>query len=212
MATKKATENEKKITVNLNLKTISVPIIGETELIMNRFSEKAGQQIKEIAEAERGLKQGGKKKNISDPESAYQNSFYRFADGETYGFPATGFKDAMVTAAYRSYNRPQTVTRSAFHVIADDPFTGLVKINGTPRMREDMVRVGTINKVASPRYRAGFPEWSAVVTIQFMADVITEEEIVGILNAAGYNCGIGEWRPEKSNSGWAGRWKVASTE
>lgn len=213
MATKKTTsEAEKSIVVSLNVKTVKVPIVGIAPLIMSRFDEKSKQQINEIGKADTGLKQGGKKKNISDPEEQYQKSIYYFSDGKTCGFPAVAFKAAMVTAAYRTYGKPQTVTRSSFHVIADDPDTGLVKINGEHIMREDMVRVGTINKVASPRYRACFPSWSAVLTIQFLADTFSEQDIFGLVNAAGFSCGVGEWRPEKSNSGSFGLFTVANKE
>lgn len=206
--TKKAAEAEvKEIIVKLNLKTIRVPIEGIAPLIVSRFDEKSRQQIEESGQE--GLKQGGKRKNIVPPDEQYRKSIYYFDDGETCGFPAVAFKAAMVTAAYRTYGRPQTVTRSAFHVIADDPVTGLVKINGKHRMREDMVRVGGINKVASPRYRAEFPSWSAVLNIQFLEDVISEKEIVGLVSASGFTCGVGEWRPEKSNSGSFGLFRVA---
>ena len=208
MATKAKESVEKQIIVSLNVKSVQVPIVGIAPLIVSRFDEKSKTQIAEIGKAEQTLKQGGKKKNISDPKEQYEKSIYYFADGKTCGFPAVAFKAAMVTAAYRTYGRPQTVTRAAFHVIADDPATGLVKINGEHRMREDMVRVGTINKVASPRYRAEFPAWSALLTINYLADVISEEEIFGLVNAAGFTCGVGEWRPEKSNSGSFGLFTV----
>lgn len=208
-AAKKTKEEVKDIVVSLNLKTIEIPIEGIAPLIVSRFDEKSKQQIEEIGKIEQGLKQGGKKKNISDPQEQYEKSIYYLADGKTCGFPAVAFKAAMVTAAYRTYGRPQTTTRSAFHVLADD-VSGNIKINGEHRMREDMVRVGTINKVASPRYRAEFPAWSATLRIQFLADVISEKEIVGLANAAGFTCGVGEWRPEKSNSGSFGLFRVAS--
>lgn len=207
MATKKAEATAKEIVVSLNLKTIEVPIEGIAPLIVSRFDEKSKQQIEECGQT--GLKQGGKKKNIIPPEEQYAKSLYYFDDGKTCGFPAVAFKAAMVTAAYRTYGRPMTVTRSAFHVIADDPATGLIKINGQHRMREDMVRVGGIQKVAAPRYRAEFPSWSAVIRIQFLQDVITESELIGLLNTAGFTCGVGEWRPEKSNSGSFGLFRVA---
>lgn len=210
MATKKTEATEKQIVVSLNLKTIQVPIEGIAPLIVSRFDEKSKQQIEESGKAEKGLKQGGKKKNIADPQEQYEKSIYYFADGKTCGFPAVAFKAAMVTAAYRNYGRQMTVTRSSFHVIADDPATGLVKINGEHRMREDMVRVGGIQKVAAPRYRAEFPSWSAVITIKFMEDVITESELIGLLNTAGFACGVGEWRPEKSNSGSYGLFQVVN--
>lgn len=211
MAAKKK-EEAKDIEVQLNLKTVRIPIEGISPLIVYRFDEKTKNQMKENGKADTGLKQGGKRKAIADPEQEYENSIYYFADGKTYGFPATGFKSAMVRAAQVVYGRVMTTTKMMFRVMADDPKTGLVKIDGTPRMREDMVRVGTINKVASPRYRAEFPSWGAVITIQFLADVITEKEVIGILNAAGFACGVGEWRPEKAASGSFGMFQVVSTK
>ena len=209
MATKKTTEpTAKDITVNLNLKTISIPIEGIAPLIMSRFDEKSKQQIEESGPGK--LKQGKGKKAAPSPEEQYQRSIYYFADGKRIGFPAVAFKAAMVRAAQVVFGRTMTTTKTVFRVMADDPETGLVEIHGEHKMREDMVRVGTMNKVASPRYRACFPVWSAVITIQFIADVISEEEIAGILNAAGFCCGVGEWRPEKANSGSFGMFKVAA--
>lgn len=210
MATKKANE-AKDIQVSLNIKSISIPIIGISPLIVSRFDAKSARQIEENARAATGLKQGGKKKNIATPEEDYESSLYYFADGKRTGFPAGAFKAAMVTAGYRHYGKAQTILRSAFQVVADDPETNLVEIHGDHRLRCDMVRVGTINKVASPRYRAEYPEWSATITVQFLDGVISGDEIVGLLNASGFACGIGEWRPEKSNSGQYGMYKVAST-
>lgn len=209
-ATKK-TDEVKDIITELNLKTITFGIEGISPLIVSRFDEKSKQQIEEIGKVEQGLKQGGKKKKIADPQEQYEKSIYYLSDGKTCGFPAVAFKAAMVTAAYRTYKMPMTTTRSAFHVLADDPATGLVRITGEHRMREDMVRVGGIQKVASPRYRAEFPVWGATLTIQFLADVISEKQIIGLANAAGFTCGVGEWRPEKSNSGSFGLFRVVGS-
>ena len=132
-------------------------------------------------------------------------------DGKTPAFPARGFKAAMVRAAQVVYNCPMVRTRTLFRVIGDDESGELVKINGQHRMRLDMVRVGTVNKTAAPRYRAEFPVWSANVTIQYVADAISEEQIISYLNSAGFNCGIGEWRPEKSNSGSYGLFQVVNS-
>ena len=94
------------IIADLNLETITFNIEGIAPLIVSRFDEKSKQQIAEIGEAEQGLKQGGKKKNIANPEEQYKNSIYYFDDEKTCGFPAGAFKAAMVTAAYRTYKRP----------------------------------------------------------------------------------------------------------
>lgn len=206
--TTKATESEvKNISVSLELRTIQIPIEGIAPLIVSRFDEKSKQQIQESAPTK--LSQGKKKKGIEEPEDQYKKSIYYMSDGRT-GFPAVAFKAAMVRAAQVVYDMQMVKTRTLFRVIADDPDTGLVEIFGEHRMREDMVRVGTMTKTASPRYRAEFPSWSAVLTIQYIKDAITEEQIVGLVNSAGFCCGVGEWRPEKSNSGSFGLFRVVN--
>ena len=50
------------------------------------------------------------------------------------------------------------------------------------------------------------------ITIQFLEDKFTEKDIVGLLNAAGFTGGVGEWRPEKSNSGSFGLFRVVSSK
>jgi hypothetical protein len=207
MATKK-TEKIVDVDVELNLKKITIPIIGTTSLIMHKFDKKGLNQIIESGKVDVEMKQGGKKKNIANPDEDYIDSIHFFSDGKTCGFPATAFKKAMVNMAGRIFKSKMTEARAAFYIEADDPETGLVKINGEHRMRTDMVRVGTINKVASPRYRAEFPKWSAVLNIRFFSDVISEKDIVKMLAAAGIGNGIGEWRPEKG--GDRGMWEVTS--
>lgn len=196
MAIKKKEEEAAIAPVKLELRTIEIPIEGITSLIMHRFDSKTQKEIEENGKVETGLKAGGKKKKIANPEEDYEASKYYLSDGKSYGFPALAFKAAMVNTAGRIHKMTMTVTKAAFQVLADDPETGLVKINGEPRMRSDMVRVGPM-KVASPRYRAEFPKWSAKIKIAYIPGVLTEEQIVGLLHNSGFANGIGEWRPDK---------------
>lgn len=212
MAIKKTTEVKDIDQVTLRVRSLTIPIVGETSLIVSEFGRKSLEQIKEIGEARKGTKQGGKKKNIANPEEDYLNSLYYFTDCKRTGFPAVGFKLAMVKAGYQVFKWPQTTLKAAIHVVGDGNSLAngedLVEIHGEHRMREDMVRVGTINKVASPRYRAEYPEWSAVLKIQFLENVISEEAIYSILQAAGFANGVGEWRPERS--GVHGKFSIAA--
>ena len=211
MATKKSAAKapeQKEISVSLNLNTIKVPIKGIAPLIMSAFDPKTVRQIEESAPGK--AKQG--KKKVETPEEQYESSIYYFVDGKNIGMPAVAFKAAMVRAAQVVYDMQMVKTRTLFRVIEDGYDAqghGLVKINGAHRMRQDMVRVGTVNKVAAPRYRAEFPDWSTTLTIQYVDGQLSEEQIVAFVNAAGFTCGVGEWRPEKSNSGSFGLFQVA---
>lgn len=204
---KKQTEiaDVKDINVTLKVKTISIPIRGIAPLIVSKFDEKSKQQILEGAPGK--AKQA--KRVVDTPKEQYEKSLYYLADGKTYGMPAVAFKAAMVRAAQSAYDMQMVRTRTLFHVLADDE-SGCIKINGTPYMREDMVRIGTLNKVASPRYRACFNDWSALLRITYLDGAISEEQIVALVNAAGFCCGVGEWRPEKCNSGSYGLFQVVN--
>lgn len=79
---------------------------------------------------------------------------------------------------------------ASFHIDGE-----LVEIHGTPRIREDMVRVGM--GTADIRYRGEFPEWYAEFDVKYNSGAISIEQLVNLFSLGGFACGIGEWRPEK---------------
>ena len=108
-----------------------------------------------------------------------------------FGFPTIAFKAAAVDSGYQQgILSKKTTARGAFHIIGD-----YAEIEGTPEMREDMVRVG--QGVADIRYRGEFKEWRTVLRIRYNASSISSEQIVSLFNVAGFACGVGEWRPYK---------------
>lgn len=215
MATKKKTGTEEPQTIDLNVsldfEEITIPIVGVAPLIVNKFGHTA-ESVDEVWDNGDESKQKAKKKKIAtSPEEEFKKTIYYLSDGVHSGFPAVAFKAAMVRAAKEIYGVNMNSSRLRFHVLADDPDTGLIQINGEPRMRFDSVRVGGMVKTAAPRYRAEYPSWSANVTVRYLSNTITKKEIVSFLNAAGFCCGIGEWRPEKCNSGSFGLFQVAES-
>lgn len=177
----------------LNIQVVEVDIIGETELIVHRWSDKAKQMMLD--------KQMGKaavKKAHKNPEEDYQSSMYRFDDGR-YGFPAVGFKAAIVGACRMFDGLPMTKAKAAIRVEGEPNKYGeqLVEIVGNPRMREDMVRLET--GVADIRYRAAFWPWVTRIKIRFNAGVISLEQLYNLIDAAGFG-GVGEWRPSAPKS------------
>ena len=172
---------------------------GITPLIVSRFSEKAKQMMleKQMMKASAG-------KEAKNPVEQYENSLYKFADGKRTGFPAVGFKSAMVRGG-QQLGLKMTILRGQFHVMADEG--DLVEIHGEPHMREDMVRLA--NGVADVRFRGEYHAgWEAELTIQYFKNAISKEQLAQLLSVAGFSCGIGEWRPEKSNSGSYGLFEL----
>lgn len=186
--------------------TISIPkpaivsatihVNGTSPLICHRWSEKAKKQM-----LDKQMKRATKAKEAKDPEQDYQESLYPLPDGG-YGFPAVAFKAAAVRAGTYG-DLTMTFLRGAFHVAGE-----LVKIDGTPQPREDMVRLN--GKTADIRYRGEFSEWSAAVPVELNTSVLSIEQLVNLFTIAGFAVGVGEWRPEKN--GQYGRFAVNTVE
>lgn len=181
----------------MNLQVIKLTVIGDSPLICHAWSHKAKQQM-----LDKQMKKATEKKAAKDPEQDYKDSLYPYPGGG-FGFPAVGFKSAVVSACRFAEGVKMTELRGALHIVGD-----MVKIQGDPRPREDMVRVGM--GTADIRYRGEFPEWRAQLTIQFNASMISTEQIANLLNIAGFGVGVGEWRPERNGS--FGRFHVASSK
>jgi len=57
------------------------------------------------------------------------------------------------------------------------------------------VRVGAGS--TDMRYRPEFSEWSVNVIVEIDSDLLNEQDVVNLVNRAGFSIGVGEWRPEK---------------
>jgi hypothetical protein len=200
-AAKAAKENRAPTVITLpplDIKILHVRIVGESPLICHRFSEKA---IRIMLGKQMGEATAGREKK--DPQADYESSLYTFKDddGNTrYGFPAIAFKNAAVEACTSTGKSiTKVAARQAFHVLGE-----LVEIEGTPQMRQDMVRLAS--GVADVRFRGEFVEWAATLRIKYNARVLSPGQIINLINLAGFAVGVGEWRPEKN--GQYGRFMV----
>lgn len=192
------TTRQKKATTlvlpQLDIQKIKVTVKGTAPLIVNNFSNR------QVLDPGPGT---GRKPR--DPGAQYKGSIYWIDEKKNRtGFPAVGFKASMTRGA-KQVGMNMTDARSAFHVESEG--TGdLIEIRGEHEMREDTVRLAS--GATDLRWRACYKEWEADLIIKYNAGVITAEQIVVILNAAGFGCGVGEWRPEKSKSGSFGLFEV----
>lgn len=208
----------------LNIQTATLRIVGDTPLIVHAWSEKAK---REMLEAQQGKKTAKKKPSkmpfddfaralywitdmpevaATDPgtgdkrmivtEDAFEQAL---ADGAKFGFPVASLKMAANAAAYRlGWVKNQMELRGAYFLRSE--FGEMAEIKGdAPMLREDMVRVGM--GTADIRYRPIFNNWYMDIQLEYNASGnISLENIINALNAGGYVCGIGEWRPEKDGT------------
>ena len=168
----------------IEIKTYVLRLVGDSPLIVHAWSAKAKQEMLD--------KQMGKarsKKEPKDPQADYEGAFYRLPNGKP-GFPTIAFKAAAVNAARQVEGLTMTFLRGAFHTVGE-----LVEIEGTPRIREDMVRVGM--GTADIRFRPEWAEWAINLTVRLNTRSLTLEQLIHLFNQAGFSVGVGEWRPEK---------------
>ena len=202
MATRtKKTESEVIAIPKIEIDVVKFKVRGITPLIVSKFSEKAKQMM-----LDKQMKKASAGKEAKDPQKQYEESLYRFTDGKRTGFPAVGFKAAMVRAG-KQLGMVMTDLRGRFHVMAEE--CDLIEIKGEPHIREDMVRLAT--GVADIRFRGEYsPGWEAEITIQYFKNAISKEQLAQLVVLAGFSCGIGEWRPERSNSGSYGLFELVN--
>ena len=194
---------------------VRIRLVGGTPLIMHKWDIKGKTMM---LEAQQG-KSKGKKKEYKNPVADFIRSMYwmdgkepnaeglneeecekAFAEaienGARFGFPATAFKKAAISAAYRSgWSKDKVSLQGAFFIKADED--DLIEIKSdVPTMREDMVRIGM--GTADIRYRGQLDNWYADIVISYNINgQYSLDNILAMINAGGYTCGVGEWRVEK---------------
>ncbi len=208
MATKKNQDVQIIEIPEIDIRDAVVSIVGDSPLIMHKWSEKAKKEMLDIQT--KVAKSKGKE--ARDPEAEYVDTIYFMdelpkeqtaaavaecvANGNRIGFPATAFKQCAIMGAYRSgIGIKATEMRAAFS-IPDE----LVEIKGVPTPREDMVRLQGINKPAFIRFRAEVKDWKADIHVKYNAGVINAVQLANLFNLGGFACGVGEWRPERNGT------------
>lgn len=186
---------------------IEVPLMGQTSLIVHAFGEKARRQI-----LEKQTKKPKGAREAKDPFQDFVNSLYLMPGksvprgtlrpgqswpykSDTFGFPASGFKNAVVSACSFIQGVTKTHVRGALHVLGDYIPLKYRKLV----MREDVVRIGPFSsRVADIRFRGEFEDWEVVLKVRYNTRILSAEQIVNLFEHAGFHVGLGEWRPEKN--------------
>ena len=183
----------------IRVETFQVKLIGDSPLIMHAWSEKAKKMM-----LDKQMKKATTGKEAKDPFRDFCDSMYWLTEkpenptmedvmNAKYGFPVTAFKSAAVDAGFQQgILAKKTTARGAFHILGE-----YAVIEGTPEMREDMVRIVGTSDI---RYRGEFKNWSTVLTIRYNPIAMSAEQIINLLNMGGFSNGVGEWRPAKDGA------------
>lgn len=180
-------------------KRMTFQIRGTSPLIMHKWSEKAKQEM-------RDKQQKGKKTKARDlrvPEEEAKAATYVTRDGHI-GIPGMAFKSALIGAAHKDIGIEKTLVRKALFLVCEDPDKILPIDCDEPEVREDFVRVGQGS--TDLRYRPCFERWSCKIELEVDSGLLQEQDILSLVDRAGFGVGICEWRPEKN--GEYGRFEI----
>jgi hypothetical protein len=188
----------------VGIQTVELILRGKpgSPLVIHAFAEKAKQEIRDKQQ-----KKAKKAKEERNPKAEFEAA--RYLDGNARECaPLTAIKKALVSAATAFDDLTKVGLRQAVFVMAaGDPSASLVPIemhDGTPAigvMREDAVTIGINTRGLT--YRPCYDEWQLRVKIEYNPRIVSKEQLLALVDQAGWGVGICEGRPERSSAlGW----------
>jgi len=171
-------------------------------LVVHNFGEKAKQEIRDKQEHKARTKKG-----IRDTNAEFLANRYVDTEGREC-IPVTALKKAIVSAASAFDDLTKVGLRQAVFVDAlDSPGASLIPLltpTGKPAIgtiREDAVTIGINTRGLA--YRPQYSEWTVRLRIEFNPRLVSEAQLVALIDQAGWGVGICEGRPEKTSAlGW----------
>lgn len=176
-------------------------------LVIHAFAEKAKQEIRDKQQ-----KKAKKAKEERNPVAECEAAKYIDSQGRECA-PITAIKKSLISAATAFDGLTKVALRQALFVDSVvSPGSSLVPIE-TPDggfakgvMREDAVTIGINTRGLT--YRPMYERWLLRLKIEYNSRLISEEQLLALVEQAGWGVGICEGRPERSSAlGW-GRFEL----
>ena len=184
---------EQKISLKkLDIGNIVVKIVGDSPYLPEPMDMAVLEKYNKIKS-----KQSYTKDDISEEEKVTAK-FYYTEDGK-YGIPARAIYNSMIRASSYLFDIKQGGMRNIKE--------GVTLVGDVLPLKFKKQKVvthwgRTSGKSGSPRkiMRNAFEDWSVEVTIQFNKANLSAEQIVNVLNWAGFHIGVGGFRKEKTGN------------
>jgi hypothetical protein len=181
----------------IKLGVMRVTIAGITDLIMHAWDEKVLKQM-----ADKQQHNATESKGARVPDEEFEAAKYRDEKGRDC-LLACAIKKAIVAAARVDDTKKMTELRQSVFVRGERiPIEYEECI-----MRQDAVR---LKGTAGIRYRPAYRQWKATFEIEWLISQMSAEQMLNLVQIAGFSVGIHEWRPERS--GEFGRFRLESAE
>jgi hypothetical protein len=191
--------------VPLTMGNVLIHVVGQ-DLIMNRFSKKAREQLlfpkgrMNTAEKAENLKH--------DPIAEYRESVYLNRDSNestAVHLPPNMIVKAIASAALRVPGATKAEIEQLVTVKSRQ-----INLYGIPRLRMDMTRSSDMARTPDVRTRAHFSEFACCYELEFVSSLIKSSQVINLAAAAGLIVGYGDWRPQKG--GLSGKFKVVGPD
>jgi len=179
----------------LKKEKISVDIVGLTPLLM----EKMDMDVVERYNLKKGKKLSTKDDKLE--EDKYETKKH-FTDDGKVGFISTGFMKGMTEVAPYLDGLDKKKVRGSVRILGD-----IIPIEYKKEIKD--IRWGKTSGISkAPRkiIRPKFVDWSCKLEIVYNATNISAEQIINLINWAGFQMGVGGFRPE--HSGTFGQYEV----
>ena len=187
-----------------DFRRLSLNIRGTAPLVINRFSAKAMEIMRQTQEAGSTAK-SKKSREAKDFDALYEGAKHIANEGWE-GIHAAAFRNAAISAC-RACGFKMTHAKLAFMVEQD----GFDRVDGAPLVKlttgeaepwtaPTRNATGVVDLRCRPMYR----EWSATLRIRYDAGMLTAEDVVNLIARVGLQVGIGEGRPDSKMSAGLG--------
>jgi hypothetical protein len=201
---KSGTAKQKSKPPETGIQSVDVILRGKpgSPLVVHAFAEKAKKEIRD--KQQKKVKQA---KEERQPETEFKAARYVDEQGREC-VQVTGIKKAIITAATAFDDLTKTALRQAIFVAPLlAPGSLLVPIErydgslAAGEQREDAVTIGMNTRGLT--YRPEYREWQLRVRIEYNPRLVSREQLLALVDQAGWGVGICEGRPERSSAlGW----------
>ena len=174
-------------------------------LVVHNFSEKPRAAIRDKQQ-----KKAKEAKPERKPVEEFEAAKYVDSRGREC-IPITAVKKSIVSAATAFDDLTKVALRQAIFVSPLDPadpcdaqLAPIENMDGTPavgEMREDAVTIGINTRGLA--YRPMYKQWQTRVRVEYNSRLVSEEQLLALIDHAGWGVGICEGRPERTSAlGW----------
>jgi len=179
----------------INVKTIKIGIKGKSPLLMDKMPDETKMAI--LAKQTGVTKTN---KQLRDVAKEQMRAVHLTPSGKI-GFPSAGFKSGMIEST---------------SFVGDKMFSKKllkgVKIMNGPIIPIDFKKQSVLEHSigANTKFSPQFEDWKCELHIQYDGNNISAQDLVILLNYAGFYYGIGIWSPRSKCGGDFGMYEVAT--